>query len=118
MQSCRSLLAPVSVLCFGQVDDDAVELRPHLDLAGETRVVAHFGRELQHLRFRLGRRRTYGCRPRSVHMNMACCACTRAAAVGIDARYSVRHRAAHEGRAVLDLDRVCSAVELYVCHAT
>ena len=60
MQSCRSCRVRSTMSCAdqccasGKMNDDAVELRAHLDLARQSRVGAHLRRELQQLGFRFG----------------------------------------------------------------
>ena len=89
-----------SALPGWDVQDEAVEIVAHLDLARQATGVVHIEREIEHVFFH-GRGTTDGFPPAFVNVDMAGGAGAGAATFGDDAGHGIHDRCFHHGRAVL-----------------
>src|ERR1700746_1943417 len=95
-------------LPLGRAHHQAVELRRHLDLAGQARVRLHVVAEVEHVLLHR-RRLAHRLPPCCIDMHVAGGAGAGAAAFRLDAGNAVLDRRLHHGRAKLALDRASGA---------
>src|ERR1700730_12991182 len=95
-------------LPLGRAHHQAVELRRHLDLAGQARVRLHVVAEVEHVLLHT-RRLAHRLAPCLIDMHVAGGAGAGAAAFRLDAGNAVLDRRLHHGRAELALDRAGGA---------
>src|SRR5439155_14261360 len=83
--------------------DQSVELRAHLDLAGQARILPHVVAEIEHVLFHR-RWLAHDRAPSLVDVHVAGCAGTGATTFRLDAGDAVLDRSFHDGRPDLALD--------------
>src|SRR5262245_61030974 len=112
-------LRAASELLFGDLHRQPVESIGDLDLAGQTAVLAHIEREIQHVLLHLVAG-TDPLHPVWLDIDMTGRAGAGTAAIGIDSRHHVLDRRFHDGHAVLPIDLLSCPVlldESQLCHS-
>lgn len=105
------------MLRFRSVDDDAIELVAHSDLAGKARVLGGAIRKLEHFPLRI-RGGTDLAQPVRSDMNVTGAAGRATATIPIDSRNLIVDRAPHQRLAFGQLDGVTGAVVRDVCDSS